>query len=115
MFRGSFRGGSGGGGGGGTDTLVWDTVTTPGTYTISGTTNAVEADVSAGSINVQLPAASAHGGKVFTVKHTAGNLASNALTLSSVSGNIDDAASYQIFQTLSSTRVASNGTRWNII
>jgi hypothetical protein len=112
MFRGGWRGG--GGGGGGSADLVWATATTT-TFSFTGTTNAVACDVSSNAMTVQLAAASTKTGKIFTIKHSAGPIATNPVTISSAGGTIDGLSTVVVGQSLSTTRVSSDGTNWQII
>ena len=113
MFRGNWRGSGGGGGGGGT-ALVWDS-TSAATYSFSGNTNSLKVDVSSNAVAVTLPAPGGVSGQIFTVKHSAGNIGSNPITISSSSGTIDGLASLVMNQNLSTTRVSSDGTNWVLI
>ena len=113
MFRGNWRSASGGGGGGTSD-LVWATATA-GTFTFTGTTNAVKCDVSSTAITVQLPLASSFAGKIYTIKHTLGPILTNPITITSSGGSIDGLATIVVSQTKSTTRICSDGTDWQII
>jgi hypothetical protein len=113
MFRGNWRGGSGGGGGTSAD-LVWATVSS-GTFTFTGTTNAVTCDVSSTAITVQLPLASSFTGKIYTIKHVSGPILTNPITITSSGGTIDGLTTIVVSQTKSTTRVSSDGTGWQII
>ncbi len=117
MFRGNWRGssgGGGGGGGGGTAELVWDATSTS-SYTFSGSYNALKVDVTSNSVSVILPGASGYTGKVYTVKHVAGDISVYTISISSSSGTIDGLSSVTINQNLSTTRLSSDGTNWFII
>lgn len=115
MFRGSFRAVSSGGGGGGSSDLVWAS-TSSSAFTFTGTQNAVQADVGSNPVEIQLPSAAASAGKIFTIKHTNGDLATNSLTITSpTSGQIDGSSSVQLFQEKIAVRASSNGSDWSII
>ena len=115
MFRGSFRAVSSGGGGGGSADLTWSSTSST-SFSFSGNTNAVRVDVSSNAVDVILPApGGSNSGKIFTIKHIAGDLNTNNLTVTPTSGSIDDAASVTMFQNKSSIRVSSDGSNWNVI
>lgn len=115
MFRGSFRNVSSGGGGGGSADLTWASTSST-AYSFSGSQNAVKADVSGNAVEIQLPSAAANTGKIFTVKHWAGDLATNSLTLTSpTSGQIDGSASIRLYQERIAVRASSDGADWSII
>ena len=116
MFRGSFRAvSSGGGGGGGSADLVWASASGS-SFTFTGSQNAVKADVSSNPVEIQLPSAAASTGKIYTIKHVGGDLATNALTITSpTSGQIDGLSSIQLFQEKLAVRASSDGSDWSII
>ena len=115
MFKGSFRTSTGGGGGGSAN-LVWASVGSgQSPFTVWGNVNAVAVDLTNGNVTVRLPAAAAHTGEIFTVKHDAGSIAANTLTVSSAGGTIDGLATINILQTQSSTRLSSDGSNWKVI
>lgn len=118
MFRGSFRGSSGGGGGGGGADITWSSKSYDGSaYAFAAGGNlGVYVNVSGGAVEVQLPSAAANSGKVYYVKHETGDLATNALTITSpTSGNVEGLTTLRIYQTQSTTKVSSNGTNWLIV
>jgi glutaminase len=82
---------------------------------MSSTNTGVKVDVTAGAVAVLLPAAAGVAGEIFTVKHAAGTIATNSITVTSSGGTIDGGASIIMLQTLSTTRVSSDGTNWLVI
>tara|TARA_R100000329_G_scaffold95303_3_gene79260 strand:- start:95 stop:772 length:678 start_codon:yes stop_codon:yes gene_type:complete len=105
----------GSGGSGGTADLVWGTHSSAAKFTFTGSTNAVSCDVSSNAIEVELPQASSKSGKIYTIKHSAGPIATNSITISSAGGTVDGLATVVVSQNLSSTRASSDGTNWFII
>ena len=117
MFRGSFRATSGGGGGGGGDDISWQAISAASQqpYPMSAANNGVKVDVSAGAVSITLPAPAGVSGKIFTIKHSAGNIASNNITITATGSQIDGLASLVMTQNLSTTRVSSDGSDYIII
>lgn len=91
-------------------------VTAAGAVTVTATDYIVIVNKASGaSTVVNLPAAGSATGQVYIIKDGKGDAASNNITLTPASGNIDGAATYVISTNYNSTTIVDNGTQYNVI
>ena len=105
-----------GSGGSGSADLSWVNVNnSQSPFTVWGSANAVDVDMSGGDVTIQLPSAASSTGKILTVKHSLGSVSTYTLKITSAGGTIDGQAEQTISQAKSSTRISSDGTHWKVI
>lgn len=83
-------------------------------YTVLSSDNIILCNTTGGAITVKLPAASSNSGRVYLIKIING--ATNSVTVSTTSGNIEGVASQTLtYNTRQSIEVVSDGAGWWII
>lgn len=83
------------------------------TYTLTATDSVLLADATSTAFTVTLPSAMGIAGRQYTIKKV--DSSANAVTIASVVGNIDGAATKVLLAQWQAVRVVSDGINWYVV